>query len=239
MKIDFISDTHGLHDKMTHPLNGGDLLIHSGDISNVGERYQVENFVDWLVNIVRPKYTHGVVFVAGNHDRSFDPKFGESYQKPLWLSNILNELKLYDYGVYYLQNTSINIQGINIWGSPITPWFYGDSWAFNEHRGDNISKYWNEIPINTGIVITHGPPKYTLDYVHYTNDFVGCADLDYHILRVKPLIHCFGHIHQGYGTKYKNDTYYVNASTCTESYNPTNKPIELEVDFKNKEVKLL
>jgi len=68
---------------------------------------------------------------------------------------------------------------------------------------------------------------------------VGCADLDYHILRVKPLIHCFGHIHQGYGTEYKNDTYYVNASTCTESYNPTNKPIELEVDFKNKEVEIL
>ena len=50
MKIDFISDTHGYHGKVESLLKGGDLLIHSGDISSVGARDQVEQFIDWLIN---------------------------------------------------------------------------------------------------------------------------------------------------------------------------------------------
>ena len=36
MKITFISDTHGLHNKLTNDLPGGWMIIHCGDVSNVG-----------------------------------------------------------------------------------------------------------------------------------------------------------------------------------------------------------
>jgi len=36
MKIVFISDTHGLHGDMLHPIPEGDVLIHAGDCTNMG-----------------------------------------------------------------------------------------------------------------------------------------------------------------------------------------------------------
>ena len=48
MNIVHISDTHGFHRKVKVPF--GQVLIHSGDISNRGEKYQVEDFIDWFVN---------------------------------------------------------------------------------------------------------------------------------------------------------------------------------------------
>jgi len=62
MNIVHISDTHGFHRKVNVPF--GDVLIHSGDISNRGEKHQVEDFIDWLVNQPH-KYK---IFIAGNHD---------------------------------------------------------------------------------------------------------------------------------------------------------------------------
>ena len=47
--------------------------------------------------------------------------------------------------------------------------------------------------------------------------------------RVKPLYHIFGHIHQGYGKTKKGKTTFVNASTCTLNYKPTNPPIVFDL----------
>ena len=73
MKIVCISDTHGRHEHLTSKLMGnilpeGDLLLHAGDLTNVGGKGEVEGVLDWLIEIA-PRYTHGVVFIAGNHDR--------------------------------------------------------------------------------------------------------------------------------------------------------------------------
>ena len=38
------------------------------------------------------------------------------------------------------------------------------------------------------------------------------------------------HIHNWHGTEKIGATTFVNASTCTEKYEPTNKPIVLEID---------
>lgn len=48
--------------------------------------------------------------------------------------------------------------------------------------------------------MTHGPPKYILDD---TGDgrSAGCEHLRRAIARVKPRLHCFGHIHKGYGAQ--------------------------------------
>jgi len=47
--------------------------------------------------------------------------------------------------------------------------------------------------------MTHGPPKGILDACPQGN--VGCENLLQAIRRVKPMMHCFGHIHEGNGVK--------------------------------------
>lgn len=227
MKIVAISDTHGLHSQMRHELPEGDLLIHAGDLTNVGRKVEVEEVFNWFKDI-SSRYTYGVVFVAGNHDRGFDPKFNMESQtdKPIWLQELLNTLPN---NIHYLENNSVNINGINIWGSPITPWFHGDRWAFNKHRGPEIKEIWDTIPTNTDITVTHGPVYGKLDFTEYDKMYVGCFELQKRLYEVKPKCHIGGHIHEGYGMTYDENTTYINASTCNLHYEPVNTPIEFDV----------
>lgn len=60
---------------------------------------------------------------------------------------------------------------------------------------------------NVDIVVTHGPPIGILDQTT-RNDSVGCENLLRGISRCKPLLHCFGHIHEAWGSahrSWKND----------------------------------
>lgn len=227
MKIVAISDTHGLHSQMRHELPEGDLLIHAGDLTNVGRKVEVEEVFNWFKDI-SSRYTYGVVFVAGNHDRGFDPKFNMESQtdKPIWLQELLNTLPN---NIHYLENNSVNINGINIWGSPITPWFHGDRWAFNKHRGPEIKEIWDTIPTNTDITVTHGPVYGKLDFTEYDKMYVGCFELQKRLYEVKPKYHIGGHIHEGYGMTYEEDTTYINASICNLRYEPINEPIEFNI----------
>jgi Icc-related predicted phosphoesterase len=234
-KIICISDTHGRHEYIP-TLPEGDLLIHAGDLTNVGGRGEVHDALDWLIDLA-PRYTHGVVFIAGNHDKGFDPKYNlNGNDKPEYLKHRLEDLVLSDYGVTYLENSSCEIDGIKIWGSPITPWFYGDRWAFNKHRGEEINEVWNGIPLDTNIIITHGPPYGYNDYVARDHSYVGCFDLAKRIGEIKPLITVHGHIHGSRGYSRDEHTHYINASILDERYEISYKPMILDVDFENKVV---
>ena len=68
MRITLISDTHNKHKQITTDLPGGDLLVHSGDISSMGYEHEIREFCKWFNNI--EGYTHKV-FIAGNHDWGF------------------------------------------------------------------------------------------------------------------------------------------------------------------------
>jgi len=247
MKIVAISDTHNRHKHLTsvgmgNILPDGDLLIHGGDFSGMGHKGEVESFLKWLVQQA-PRYTHGIVFIAGNHDISFDPKYGEydiqdelgigPKQKPLWLRGLLATLPS---NVRYLENSDVTIDGVKIWGSPITPWFNGDKWGFNRHRGDDLVEVWKQIPMDADVVVTHSPAAYKLDYVPRNAEYTGCEGLRYRLGEVKPLIHICGHIHEAYGYDYdytesETSINYFNASICNHQYEPVNKPWEIEADF--------
>lgn len=191
MKIIAISDTHGLHRNLILP--HGDMLIHAGDFTYFGTVEEVEDFVDWFSK--QPfKYK---IFIAGNHDLCLDT------------SKFSNVLKLGKYAtadskLFYLCNSFVVIEGIKIWGSPVTPYFLG--MAFNKHRGVEIKKAWNKIPIDTDIIITHGPPFGILD------TGVGCEELLAKVTKVKPKLHIFGHVHSSYGIYEVNGTKFVNAA---------------------------
>ena len=235
MKIVCISDTHSLQDFMTHPIPQGDILIHSGDISNKGGEKDVTNFINWFKNIEGFKYK---IFVSGNHDFCFE-KINQPHHKGDydWLHTLMWEDDLSESNVTYLEDDFIIIESpefsrpIKIYGTPWQPWFY--DWAFNLPRmGEELKNKWDLIPDDTDILITHTPPNGIRDYVQNRfmgNESVGCEILRHRLETVNPILNVFGHIHGAYGTAYVRDTLFVNASICTEQYIPSNKPIVIEL----------
>jgi len=213
-KITFISDTHTKHRHLTNDLPGGDILIHCGDISSRGYKNEIENFLGWFDGIKGYEYK---IFIAGNHDFGFQDNPKECFEL----------LKNYS-SVTYLEDNSIIIDGIKIYGSPWQPRFH--NWAFNVNRGWDIAQKWERIPQDTDILITHGPLLGILDITNIS-ERVGCEDLYNRVMEIKPKVHAFGHIHSSYGMKEMDGMTFINASNLGEDYLYQNDPITLDFEF--------
>jgi predicted phosphodiesterase len=201
MRLVIASDTHSLHDAVTVP--DGDVFIHAGDLTNVGELAEIRDVGKWLRRL---PHRHKIV-IAGNHDFGFE-------REPALAQKLIGTGD----GISYLQDSAITIGRVHFWGSPWQPWFY--DWAFNLQRGAEIARKWNLIPRDTNVLITHGPPMAILDCAH--GEHLGCADLWKRVTDIAPKIHVFGHIHEGSGVEERDGTTYVNASICDAQYNPVN-----------------
>jgi len=202
MYIVAFSDTHGCHDYVTPP--DGDILMFAGDLCAYGHNKEVKGFGTWLGAL---SHKHKIV-IAGNHDWPFQNNRGEA------LSRLPEDC-------IYLHDSSVEIDGIKIYGSPWQPEFC--DWAFNLKRGKELKEKWDKIPNDTDILVTHGPPAGIKDGVHGIP--VGCADLYDAVQRVKPRYHIFGHIHAGYGAVKRNDTVYMNVSICDDYNRKQNDPM--------------
>jgi Icc-related predicted phosphoesterase len=212
VKLVLISDTHTFHNQVQVP--DGDVLVHAGDMGLRGSFDEIQSCLTWL----NGKPHKHVVAIAGNHDWAFARPDTKGYL---------------DLGrINYLENSCVNIDGKNFYGSPVQPWFC--DWAFNVQRGPEIKKYWDMIP-DAGLVdvlITHGPPRGILDQAapHRHSDCLGCDDLFKKVEISKPLVHVFGHIHGGYGqTQFGSGTKFFNASVVNEAYQVVNKPWVVEI----------
>jgi len=205
MKFIAIADTHGFHRSLEIP--AGDILVHAGDLTRHGTLDDVQEFNDFLGSLPHP---HKIV-IAGNHDICF-----EIYRKACeeLLTNCV-----------YLQDQEVIIDGIKFYGSPWQPWFY--DWAFNLERGPEIWAKWDLIPENTDVLITHGPP-YGLGDLTARGYSTGCQDLLEVIDQIKPKLHIFGHIHEGYGMTSNRDTTFINASSTDQMYRLINPPIAFD-----------
>lgn len=186
------------------------MLLHAGDVSGRGEREVVLDFLDWFSS---QDYKYKI-FIAGNHDFFFEQTSAEE------IAALIPE------NVIYLNDSGITIEGIKIWGSPIQPWFY--DWAFNRQRGADIRQHWDLIPVDTDILITHGPAYEILDKT-VGGIPVGCEDLLEKIKEIQPKIHLFGHIHEAYGIVEKLGTIFINASVLDFNYKLHNAPIQIEI----------
>jgi len=216
MKCLFISDTHGLHNSyaLTQKLEPADVIIHAGDISNVGTELQVRMFLLWFANL--QDYKHKI-FIAGNHDFYFDitPKFR--------VQDLMDEYP----NITYLQDSSVEIDGVKFWGTPHSLPFF--NWAFMGTE-EKLNEYWGLIPDDTDVLITHIPPHGILDYTVRDHENAGSISLYDHITnRIKPKVNVFGHIHEGHGILVENDITYINASVLDHKYNMINKPMILTI----------
>lgn len=228
-----ISDTHDKTDELLNKLPEGDVLIHAGDFTGASAADEIKRFNEFLGR-AKSKYRE-ILVIAGNHELSFDPRVCNkgglkiSLFKAFFGKNPLDqqlnsvEAKELLTNCRYIEDESIEIEGIRIYGSPWQPPHY--DLAFNKLRGETILEEWNKIPNETDILITHGPPLGIGDLV--TRGYhVGCADLLTTVVdRVKPKYHVFGHIHESYGIWNNGITTFINASICDKKYRPVHQPI--------------
>lgn len=204
-KIWFISDTHNRHEELSVPADV-DAVIHCGDEASTRKSSINESesraFFDWYAALPIPTK----LFVPGNHSIAIERGRIQPSEYP---------------GVQFLIHRSCEFQGMQIFGSPYTPWFFG--WAYNVTR-KNLKPYWEQIPTGVEILATHGPPKGILDV---TRDWksgepihIGSLSLTNEVAnRIRPRLHAFGHLHdekgiQNFGSLTRDGTQFLNCSCC-------------------------
>jgi Icc-related predicted phosphoesterase len=216
MKVVCVSDTHNYANYVEIP--EGDVLVHAGDFTMSGSQKEFEAFARWLATLT---HEH-VIIVAGNHDWLAE-------KDPVQARQIIEGAR---HNIHYLVDQSIILSGIKFYGSPYQPEFR--QWAFNLPRGDRSKEKWAEIPDDTNVLITHGPPIMIGDQVHRSDTIVvenvGCKDLAERIATLSQLkAHIYGHIHDGYGHRVINNISYINASALNDKYQIAHKPILLNL----------
>ncbi len=180
-----------LHQQVKIPK--GDILIFAGDMSVCRPLQDVAGFNDFLATL---PHQYKVV-IGGNHDHllASSPELGRTLLKD----------------AIYLQDDSVTIEGIKIYGAPWQPIFNTNACdAFSLPRGRVMCSKWNLIPEDTDLLITHSPPCGIMDEDGGLSH--GCSDLLETVQRVAPAIHIFGHIHNHNGIKRIGNTTFINCN---------------------------
>ncbi len=208
MIVDCVADLHGEYPK----LEGGDLLIVAGDLTGSDQYQQYIDFYGWLDDQDYKKK----VFIGGNHDKN---------------------IEYIGWAEEYLCDSGTEFDGLKIWGSPWTNTFDGINPHCTAFTGDEklLASKFALIPDDIDILVTHGPPYGILDKTR-RGSHVGSIELLAHLNRIRPLLHVYGHIHEGYGQielifegahGMGRSIHYVNCSIMNEYYDPVNKPIRI------------
>lgn len=209
MEIICISDTH-LAAPLLHP---ADLLIHAGDMTYQGTQKETTQTLEWFRSI-RHQFDK-IVVVPGNHELGWEADF------------LARKADFAAIGVDLLYDEAVEYEGLSIWGSPVQPRFF--DWEFNRNRGADIKQHWDKIPLETNILITHGPP-FGIGDLTPRGEHVGCQDLLDKVRSLPNLrLHVFGHIHEGRGVTLLNGVSYVNACIMDGRYRPVHGPIVINL----------
>ncbi|KAL6710737.1 hypothetical protein ACN47E_007794 [Coniothyrium glycines] len=207
------------------PMPSADVLLHCGDLTMIGHLHEYEKTLDMLESI----NAHLKLVIAGNHDISLDETYYQrrgqymhrqsGYDKdlPRYARDLWEGERAQKAGVVYLEEgthtfTLSNGALLRVYASPYQPEFC--DWAFPYFRDQD--RYNpphqctpNAVPIaqnpvpdfpNVDVMMTHGPPYGILDATN-TGEHVGCENLLRAARRCKPQLHCFGHIHEGWGAQ--------------------------------------
>lgn len=221
IRIVCISDTHSYQrrNNVRIEVPSGDVLIHAGDFSSTGRLEECQAFREWMDSFPHKQK----IVIAGNHDITmqqdyyvqlgmnmfhraltlndgFDPVPYATKSRALIATNGPNYTYLEDNECKLNHPVTQAETALSVYGSPWQPEFY--NWAYNLPRGAALREKWEMIPTHTDVLITHGPPHGILDRA--SDGFLcGCQDmLEIVRTRVKPRLHVFGHIHEGYGERH-------------------------------------
>ena len=209
MKLCIISDTHNRHRKLTLP--EADTIIHCGDFTSMGYEHEIRDFMKWFSHLNQYSYK---LLIAGNHEFLFE-------------TNGLLARSYVPNNVHYLEDSGIEIEGLNFYGSPVQLPFL--DYAFNRPES-KLELHWKAIPDDTDVLITHSPPYGIFDYVERDKSHQGSPSLYWEVVeRIKPLISTFGHIHNGYGIKVIENTTFINAALADDRNQIINQPILVEI----------
>jgi predicted phosphohydrolase len=206
VRLVLISDTHELHRELSVP--DGDILIHAGDFTMCSRSMTaVGDFNAWLGELPHPRK----ILVPGNHEffLEADPS------KRSMLSNAT-----------VLINEETEIEGLRIWGSPVTPLYGG---AFGLSSADDRRQLYAQIPGNIHVLVTHGAPLGTLDSPPGAGFHNGCLELMEAVVRVQPKLHVFGHVHGAYGIFQADHTTFANAALLGVDGGLDRSPIVLQM----------
>lgn len=201
-----VSDLHGYLPEIP-PC---DIVLIAGDIVPGGHSYYHRHWLDthfrkWLEGI------EGKVFAcAGNHDEIFQ-EHPEDVPSLPWT---------------YLEDEEVEYMGLKIYGTPWQKRFY--DWAFNLDESD-LARKWMEIPDDTDILITHGPPKYFGDLVR-EGTHEGSPSLLQRIIEIKPKLVVYGHIHPGRGEYPHDGVMMANVTVVNENYDMVYEPWTYEIE---------
>ncbi|KAH6895629.1 ser/Thr protein phosphatase family protein [Thelonectria olida] len=204
-----LSDTHGEEfPPDVQPNFPVDVAIHCGDLTEESKLDEFRTSLRLLKAIQAPLK----LVIAGNHDFTLDtPAFKNvidgaptAIEEDLVRRNFGNfgearsllqqdpDIKLLDEGVHRFVLTNGAL--LTVYASPYTP--SKSNWGFQYHPDQGHD--WN-IP-TVDLVMTHGPPRGVLDRTD-SKERAGCPQLFGAIARARPRLHCFGHIHEGWGAK--------------------------------------
>ncbi len=200
MRIVAVADTHTFEADLGR-VPDGDVFVHAGDMLRGGTLDELAPVAAWLAAL---PHRHTIV-VAGNHDGCFAERRGAA-------------LALLGPGVTYLEDAGCVIDGLRFWGSPWQPAYH--DWAFNLPRGAPLAERWAQIPADTDVLITHGPPRGRGDRGPVAQRY-GCDDLRARVDVVRPRLHLFGHIHQDGGAWEDGGLVSVNVTTWECERRPT------------------
>ncbi|KAL5421445.1 hypothetical protein PMIN04_005604 [Paraphaeosphaeria minitans] len=207
-----MSDTHDGHDKILKSTPQCDVLLHCGDFTQDGSPEAIKQVLDAFSKIeVELK-----LFIAGNHEIALDKEYylsqggtEEGHQKARRL--------LCTPGIRFLEEGTHELTlksgtHFKIFVSPWTPRYDSSAFQYSTHKDrfnqSNMTPSWAEnvgttasiIPESVDIVMTHGPLKYVLDKPG-DGTSAGREHLRRAIARTRPRLHCFGHVHKGYGAQ--------------------------------------
>ena len=214
-KIVVISDTHGMHEQLG--ALSGDVLVHCGDMCNGfhNDSRELDRIDAWFASLE----FNEILCIGGNHDielqeRARHVSLGKRYR-------VLEHAT-------YLEDQTYEYRGIRFYGAPWVPQLRG--WAFYKDN-EGLQESWRKIPENVDVLLTHTPPRMVLDLPRSGQWNLGCPWLARELERVRPKLHCFGHVHGSYGVENRDGLLYVNGSSATTRkgrYAILNPPVLVE-----------
>lgn len=215
MTLCCISDTHSKHAQLSLDGYPADVLIHAGDFTGSESPMAIILFLEWFD--AQP-YKHKIL-IAGNHEL-----FVQDNNE--WFLGLAKTFP----GITYLQDTATTINGVVFYGSPYSNNFC--DWAFME-KEQELKAIWDNIPLDTNVLITHGPAYGIHDLVknaHSRDPHVGSLTLAERRKELPNLkVHISGHIHEAHGKSVVDGVQNVCPCILNERYKAINSPIIVEV----------